>query len=560
MEETKEKELVKNLETRFSQLKENRQKFESEWTEAQKYANNVQLNWDNVGEVPTRPKRFTSKPYQYKTTLDAGIQGYAISPSLVWFKLGMENSEILNEYGVKDWLEKTEKEMLAEFNRTNFYREIGPTIGDSTCIGHGCTFIDEDIENMRLRFTHFQPNEIYLDVNSYGEVDTCFRRYSDTLRNIVEFFKLENVCESMKLAYEDSNNWNKSFEILMAVYQRKEYNPKHKTAKNMPFACVYLDVANHHILLESGYNEFPFAVFYWDRYSSFAYGSSPALDAMADIKSLNVLKKSSLQIAQTSAEPPMKASEDMHEIDMSPRGITYLPAKDSVLEPLRTGENYNITINELAKAENDVKEFFYVDYFLALQEKQGKMTATEVMELQGEKSATLSKFIVSLNDFLSKIITRTFFLMLRAGRLPPLPTAFADEKNRQKANIKIDFTGPLALNQKKYHQMGGTIKALNAVGPIIQMFPNAGDYIDGDELMKSTAEGMGMPQNVIREEADVKKIREQRIKTQQEAASQQQQMAMAQSLMQNADKIGKAAEEDSMMNAINKQLTGGMNG
>ena len=108
--------------------------------------------------------------------------------------------------------------------------------------------------------------------------------------------------------------------------------------------------------------------------------------------------------------------------------------------------------------------------------------------------------------------------------------------------------------------MGGTTQALAAIGPIMQMFPNAGDFLDGDELMKSTMEGMGRPQNIIREDDDVKKIREDRIKAQQEAAAQQQQMAMAQTLMQNANKMGEAPQEGSMMNEINKKLAGGMNG
>ena len=86
-------ELVKDLKTRWQQLKDNRAKFEEDWTEAQTYADNRILDWNNVGEVPTQPKRFTSKPLEYNRTLVAGIQGYAISPSLVWFKLGMENSK-----------------------------------------------------------------------------------------------------------------------------------------------------------------------------------------------------------------------------------------------------------------------------------------------------------------------------------------------------------------------------------------------------------------------------------------------------------------------------------
>ena len=549
-------ELIKSLETRWQQLKDNRAKFEGNWTEAQTYADNVVMNWGKPGEVPSRPKRFTSKPFQYNKTLVAGILGYAVSPSLVWFKLGMENTDLLKEYGVKDWLEKCESELLAMFNRSNFYREMNPTVKDATCPGHGVIFIEEDIENARLRYTHFPLNEIFLDVNSYGEIDTCFRWYADTLRNIVDFFGEDNVSDEMRRQIKEPSHWNDSHEILMCVYPRTEYNPEFKDAKNMPFACIYMDLKEHFILKESGYREFPFAVFEWERYSSFAYGSSPAQDALPDIKALNIIKKTSLQIAQTSAQPPMLASQEMHDIDTGPGAINYLPTKDSRLEALRTGENYPITLQELANYEQAVKDWFYVDYFLALQEKQGKMTATEVMELQGEKAATLSTFIVSLNEFLSNIIQRSFNLLMRAQMLPPPPMALM----RQQSILKIDFTGPLAQNQKKYHQMGGTVQALNAVGPIVQMFPNAGDFLDGDELMKSTMEGMGMPQNVIREDDDVKKIREERIKAQQEAAAQQQQMAMAQTLMQNANKMGEAPQKGSMMEQLNEQLAGGMNG
>lgn len=549
-------ELIKSIETRWQQLKDNRAKFEANWTEAQTYADNVVMNWGKPGEVPSRPKRFTSKPFQYNKTLVAGILGYAVSPSLVWFKLGMENTDLLKEYGVKDWLEKCESELLAMFNRSNFYREMNPTVKDATCPGHGVIFIEEDIENARLRYTHFPINELFLDVNAYGEIDTCFRWYADTLRNIVDFFGEDNVSDEMRRQIKEPSHWNDSHEILMCVYPRENYNPEFKDAKNMPYACIYMDLKERHILKESGYREFPFAVFEWERYSGFAYGSSPAQDALPDIKALNIIKKSSLQIAQTSAEPPMMASQEMHDIDLSPRGITYLPTKDSRLEPVRTGENYPITLQELANYEQAVKDWFYVDYFLALQERNQQMTATEVMELQGEKAATLSTFIVSLNEFLSNIIQRSFNLLMRAQMLPPPPMALM----QQQSILKIDFTGPLAQNQKKYHQMGGTVQALNAVGPIMQMFPNAGDFLDGDELMKSTMEGMGMPQNIIREDDDVKKIRENRIKAQQEAAAQQQQMAMAQTIMQNANKMGEAAQEGSMMSEINKKLAGGMDG
>ena len=200
----------------------------------------------------------------------------------------------------------------------------------------------------------------------------------------------------------------------------------------------------------------------------------------------------------------------------------------------------------------DIKDWFFVDFFLMLQQKTAQMTATEVIELQGEKAATLSNLIVNLNGSLQRIIERSFNLLYRAGKIPPVPMSLQG----QGAKMKVDFIGPLAQAQRKFHTMGGTMQALQAAGPIMQMFPNAGDYIDGDELMKTAMEGQGLPQNIIREEDDVRKLREQRAQAQAQAQAQQMQMQQTDALMQNADKLGRAAEQGSVMAELNKQLAG----
>lgn len=551
-----EEDVVKELISRWSQLKDNRAKFEGRWTEAQRYVDNGELSWDDVEAIPNVAKnRYDSNPNQYLKTLVAGIVGYAISPSINWFKLAVEQEQLKDAYGVADFLEKSERVLYSEFNRSNLYREIVPFVKDTCCIGHSAINEEEDITSGRLRFMKLPANQVYLDVNEYGEVDTLYRHYADTLHNIAEFFGIDNIHESLREDAKDPTKWNTKYEILQCVFPRTEYNEEFKNAENKPFACYFIDIKNNFIIEESGYDEFPYAVFLWDRIPGYAYSTSPAQDALPDIKALNIIKKTSLQIAQTSAEPPMMLSEEIRKLDLTPKGKNYLPTKDSRIEVIKTGENYPITLQELANYEQVVKDWFYVDYFLMLQQKQGNMTATEVMELQGEKAATLSTLIVSLNEVLKKIITRSFNILLKAGKLPQIPSALM-----QGGTIKVDFVGPLAQAQKKYHTMGGTLQALQLAGPIMQMFPNAGDYLDPDALMKSAMEGQGMPATVIREDDDVKKIRQARIEQQQQQQAQAQQMAMAQTLMQNADKLGKPIENGSVMSQMGEQMAGGLNG
>lgn len=550
-----EEELLKDIFSRFSQLETNRNRFIDRWTEAQRYVAPNVYSWDDLDAIPEIPKRYSSAPCNYLATMQSGIVGYSISPNIQWFKLSLENPELIKLYGVKDWLEQVEDVMNAEFNRSNLYKQANTWIGEAGTIGHGVMLIEDDIENETLLFTTQRANEIYLDTNSKGEVDTVYRRYLMTVRNCVEFFGLENLDETIQDQYKEVSQWNNKIEILFCVFPREDYNAKFHDAKNMPYAAIYIDKSHNKIIKESGFNEMPYSIFEWEQIPGLAYSNSPAINALPDIKFLNIATKTSEEIAQTSAEPPMKASQEVREINILPRGMTYLPNATSILEPVKTGENYPITLQVTQQIEQRVKDWFNVDFFLMLQQRQGKMTATEVMELQGEKSAVLANLIVNLNSALSKIIERSFNLLINAGRLPTPPETLRGTNTA----MKIDFMGPLAVAQKKYHTAGGIASALQLAGGVMQMFPNAGDFINGDELIKRAMEGQGMPQAVIREDDDVNKIREDRIKAQQAAQQQAEQQQMLQTVMQNANKLGELPEQGSVMQQLNEQLRGGMN-
>ena len=549
-----ENERVTDLKSRLAQLKQDRLQFENRWKEAQLYVDSDVIQWGTLDTIPTIPKRYSSIPSNYLNTLVNGLLGYSISPNIVWFKLTLDDQKLLDDYGVKDFLEECERRLYAKFNSSNLYSQAYPWIKDAAVIGHGNLNMEWDNKRDKLRFTKLPANEVYLDINEYGEVDTVYRTYKMTLRNAVSFFGLENLNKNLQQDYRDIEKHNNKIEIIQAVYPREEYNEELQDAKNKPYACVFIDAENNSIIKESGYDEFPYSVFIWQKYPGYAYGTSPAQQAIIDIKGLNIIKKTSLNIAQTSANPPMKASEDLHNISMIPGGFTYVTSKDQVLEPVRTGENYPITLQELSDWKQDIKDWFNVDFFLMLQQKQAQMTATEVMELQGEKAATLSNLIVNLNNALLKIIQRSFNLLFANGQLPEVPPALAGSGSA----IKVDFVGPLSQAQKKYHTMGGTAQALQSAAGIMQLFPNAGDYIDQDQLMKSTLEGQGMPQKVIREDDDVKRIRENRIKEQQAQAQAAQQQAFSQQLMQNANKLNEPVQEGSIIDSLNQQLTGGL--
>lgn len=544
-----EDKLAREILLRLEQMSSIRDKFIPRWKDAQRFVAPVVYNWSNLDAVPEVPKRYSSEPCDYLNTLVSGLAGYSISPNLNWFKLSLEDTALLSRYGVKDWLEQAEEILAAEFNRSNLYREVIPLLQDGAVIGHGVMLCTEDSATGKLRYATIRPNEIYLDCNDQGDVDTVYRRYVMTTHNAVLFFGEDKVPDRIREDNKDMDKWGNLNEFVLAVYPDTD-------SASRSWLAVHIDVNGHKVVRHDSYDDNPFAVFLWDRIPGLPYSNSPAVNALPDIKALNIIKETSLKICQTSAEPPLRVSDTLRNINLVPRGYTYVSSPDEVIEPIRTGENYPITLQILEDVKQDIKQWFNVDFFLTLQQKQGKMTATEVMELQGEKSAVLSSLVVSLNDTLRKIISRSFDILSKSGRIPPAPESIAGTG----APMKVDFIGPLAYSQKKYHTMGGIAQALQLAAPIMQIFPNAGDWIDADELMKRAMEGQGMPQAVIREDDDVKAIRQQRAQQQ----AQQQAAAMAQQqgqeLMRNADKLGHKAEPGSVMAELNRQLTGGMDG
>ncbi|MDR2964198.1 MAG: head-tail connector protein [Treponema sp.] len=549
------KEFIDEVKNRFEYLKSERQKREGDWKSVQQFVAPSIFDWDNPhNKSPQRPERYTSRPTNYLKTLRSGITGYSISPNIAWLKLGFENLDLATAHGAKDWLEAVEKVLYAEFNRSNLYPQNSKYIEFAATYGHAVMLIDEQLTENRLRFTNLNTQETFLDINEFDEVDTVFRRFVMSLKNASTLFGEDKLSGTRRMDLKDKKKWNNEITILHAVYKRDEYNDESTKATDMEYASIFIDYDGDHLIEESGYNEFPYAVFIWDTINGTAYGDSPAINALDDIVQLNMIDRAKMRIAQMSAFPAFNTPESMREeVGVVPNGHNYYKNKDELIFPINTGQNFPITLEAQRDMENRVKDWFYVDYFLALMNQRPQdLTATYVMQLQGEKAAVLSDLVVNLNNALTKIIQRSFNILWRQRKIPQPPEAI----NGSGAQLKVDFIGPLAQAQKKFHESAGINQGLQLIGAVGQLSPVAMDVIDFDQTLKSGLDGMGFPQSAIREDRDIEELRKER--AQQEAAMQQQQQAMAQqeAIMENYGQMNEPVKQGSAIDQMNKVMQG----
>jgi len=170
----------------------------------------------------------------------------------------------------------------------------------------------------------------------------------------------------------------------------------------------------------------------------------------------------------------------------------------------------------------------YNDIFLAFENITKQMNNPEVYEKINEKMAMLGPSVGRyMGAVLNPVIIRTIGILLRAGKLPPVPDALLDNPT-----FEIDYVSQLAQAQKK-SEMNSLLSGLQVVGQVAQFVPDSLDKIDTDKAVDEAWDILGAPVKVLRDDAEVAEIRERKA----QMAAQEQEMMINQAAADTGKKI-----------------------
>src|SRR5512139_561672 len=444
---------------------------------------------------------------------------------------------------VRQWLQDSEEVAYAAFNRSNFYDVMPEFISDGATVGTATQWIEEDVSEARTVFTVPHYRENYIAVNQWGRVDTNYREYSLTLRQLVDKFGMEKMTSIDRSFAEDyKHNMHDEREVIHAVYPRKDYNPDAIDSKSKPWASLWVYTKGTELLDELGYDCQPFVTWRWRANNDEWYGRSPSWDAFVEIVKKNQQGRTNLIAAHKMAEPPLVAPADLRgAVQTGPRGFTYIDAPrgtDIRLRapfPLHTGLAQTLPYSvEMEQATDEIigrhfhTQFFMMLNQIAMQQKV-EITATQVIEMLGEQAAILGTRVGMLySEGLNPINERVFEIEARAGRMPYPPQILWD------ANVDkpiIEYLGPLAQAQIRLSKVRSITGAVQLAGQMAQVLgPFATDKINPDATMDEIFSATGFPASCLNDDITVARIRELR--------NQQQDMLQQAEIMH---KIGKAA-------------------
>lgn len=532
--------LRKRILKRHADLKKERASWDDHWRDISRHllprSGRFLADERNRGD-----KRFNeiydSTGTQSLRILAAGMMSGMTSPARPWFKLAIEDNDLMQHQPVKLWLDQTTKLMHTVFQRSNTYRALHAVYEELGAFGTAASIILPDFDDV-LHHYPLTVGEYAVATNWKGEVDTLYREFQKTVAETVREFGYDNCSPALRRRY-DNGNYDGWVTIIHAVEPRLERDASRRDALNMPWRSVYLEkgAGENDVLRESGFRRFPALCPRWTVSGGDIYGHSPGMEALGDIKQLQHEQLRKAQGIDYKTNPPLQVPTSLkyRDVDRLPGGIVYNDTAGSQagIRPLYEVQlDLNHLLQDIQDVRGRIRSTFYADLFLMLSNQQNpNMTATEVAERHEEKLLMLGPVLERLqNELLDPLIETTFDFMQEAQMLPPPPEELAE------VDIDIQLVSMLAQAQQAV-ATNGIDRFISTVGGVAQFKPEVLDKIDADRLTDVYASALGVDQSIMLPDEQVQAVREQRAQQQQQA----QQLEMANQAADAVQKVSQAA-------------------
>lgn len=455
-------------------------------------------------------------------TLAAGLMSGMTSPARPWFKLEIQDKELMESAAVKTWLHDSAALIRAIFASSNTYRALHSIYEELGLFGTAASIVLPDFDNV----IHHYPltvGEYALGTNHKGEVDTMVREFQMTVGQVVEQFGIDNCSQAVRDLHS-KGTYDAWIDVVHIIQPRRGRDATKPDAKNMRFESIYMEPGKDNadkFLSESGFKRFPVLAPRWVVTGGDVYGTSPGMECLGDVKQLQHQQLRKGQAIDYQVNPPLQVPTAYKEAARNrlPGGIMYVDSM-AANTGVRSAFEVNLNLQHLMLDIQDVREriraAYYADLFMMLaNDTRSGITATEVAERHEEKLLMLGPVLERLhNELLAPLIDMAFDYAERSRILPEPPSEL------QGMELKVEFISVLAQAQRAVASQG-VDRLLGTVGQLAGLKPEVLDKVDFDQVVDDYSEMYGVNPKIIVPDDRVAAMREQRAQqmAQQQAAA-----------------------------------------
>jgi hypothetical protein len=491
-------------------------------------------------------------------TLRSGMMSGFTSPSRPWFRLATYDPDLDKFEPVKEWLFLVTDIMSNMFARSNLYTTLPTFYGDMGVMATGTFMIEEDFDTVMRCYGPFPVGSYYLIANEKWQINGFMRDFQLTVRQIIEQFAMDpgdpmihwdRVSQLVKGLWEGGTTeaW---LECSHCILPNPEWDPNSHLSERKKYLSTYWErgsqtgqfstelIDSNRLLSQKGYDKFRVICGRWEVTGEDIYGTyCPGMEALGDIMGLQTMERRGMQALEKMINPAMVAPSSLknQKATLLPGDVTYLDVREGQ-QGFVPAYQINPNFQQLTEKQNEtrtrIKEGAYYDLFRAISDlEKANVTAEEIRALKEEKLQDLGPMADRLNvEVLTPIIEIAFDLLSKQGHIPPPP-----QELRGRA-VRPEYMSIMAAAQKAQSVAGieRLVDDLTKIKEMEPQDPGVLDKVNLDEAIEKLGDDLSVPPGLIRDDDDVKKIRQGRQQQQQAAQKAQQMQAMAES----AQKLG----------------------
>jgi hypothetical protein len=459
---------------------------------------------------------------QYDVTANAALWKFAaamesmLTPaSNKWHRLRHPDQSLMRRRDVQLWFDQVNDAMFYyryaaqsgyQANQNDGYVSLG-------AFGTSCLFTDEfknplDPRMKGLRYRNVHLGELFFATNFQGQVDTVYRRFKMTLRQVNQKWP-GMMGDRYQSQLKDKPETE--VQIIHVVKPNPNFDPKKIDSKSYKYASYYILREAVMLLNQGGYRCMPYAIARYLTAPGELYGRSPAMNVLPAISVLNEEKKTLLKQGHRIVDPVLLAHDDgiLDGFSLKPGAINYggVSAEGRPLvQPLPVG-NPMIGKELMDDERMAINDAFLVTLFQILVQTP-QMTATEVLERAREKGALLSPTMGRFQaESIGPQIEREFDLLYWQGLIPPPPRALVEAG----VEYKVEYDSPLnrAMRSDEAAGVMRTFQWASEIASVTQD-PSVMDYFNTDAIMPELLAINGAPFRYVRSPEEIAAIRQNR--------------------------------------------------
>lgn len=536
-----------SLEKEFSALRTDRTRWDYSWSDVRRHTRTQRHRFDlarregnNADLTGSEIDLLDPQARKASRILRSGLHGGMTSPARPWFKLGLPDRELMEDEAVGLWLYQCESILRDVFRGSNAYSALQQGYGEAGDFATSAMFVVRDRQEV-LRCYPMEIGEFWLAADERGVPNTCYRRCSMTVSQVIREFGIDNVSHETRSRY-DRGDYHSVIPVVRVVKPRRERDPEKKDSLNMAMmVAAYEESAKRDEILHiGGGDEGLLNVARWETSGYEPYGIvSPGMDALADTRQLQYYALRKAEAIDNSIRPPMMAPTSLATgaKQFFPGGVTYvddLTLQKGGLRPIHEQRaDLAMMLQDIQEQRQRVNEDYYVDLFLMFNDlDRRQITAEEVIKRHEEKLIMLGPVLDLLGrERLQPFISRAFTIADQGGLIPEPPEII------QGMPLQVEYVSTLAQAQKAVG-VGPIERTIGFIGTLAQLDQSILHRLDADEALEEFTDLVGAPPSMLRAKDKADEMRQAETDAAEGAAA----MAAMEPMAKSAALISEASE------------------